>query len=151
MKQSTLIMKRSFLVITVCMAMLFARSQTGDSLRVYWNRHLVLEQVNTGKDTPVIHLKKGAEKTVQLELNLKQLQPQKMWKRIFQLTDTINNIFIQKEFNYSSGSYILPAGTIQTFLSKHHQLLVYSFVKPPAGTGSNIRIARFLLCKLTFQ
>ncbi len=151
MKQSTQTMKQSVLVITACIVMLFARSQTGDSLRVYWNGHLVLNQVNTGKDTPVIHINKGEERNAALSLSLKQSHPQKMWKRIFQLTDTVNNIILQKEFAYSTGSYTLQDAAIQKFLLKHHHLLVYSFVKPPAGTGSNIRIARFLLCKLTLQ
>lgn len=141
-------MKKTIVFISFIISVLFSYAQTGDSLRVYWNRQLALEAVNTGKDTSIVNISRTTvTKTAAFEIVLKQAVRQDKWKRVFQLTDTLNNIFFQKEFAYTNGRYVLQDNAMQSFMKKHKNMLVYTFVQPPAGAGSNIRIARILLFK----
>jgi hypothetical protein len=146
-------MKQLFFILGICLAAQIARSQTGDTLRIYWNKQLLLDRNSTGKDSPVITIKKiWLQKKTVLEISFKMAGRANNWRRTFQFTDTVNNIFIQKEFGYTRGNYIFSSGSIKPLLQKNKKLLLYTFQQPPAHVSlTTTRIERYLLCKLILE
>jgi hypothetical protein len=146
-------MKKIFLSITICIMSLIAFAQPKDSFSILLNKKILLKQANPvhSNGPQVIVKKSDCRKKGLFVIQYKQAQKQEGWERIFQLTDSENNIRLQKGFAFAEGSYGFNTTELVSLLTKNKIILLYTYQQPTNSLLGGIRIERFLLCELILQ
>jgi hypothetical protein len=146
-------MKKIFLSVTISLMSLVAFAQTKDSFSILLNKKVLLKTATpVHNDGPQVIIKKSdCKKKGLFVVQYKQAQKQEGWERIFQLTDSENNIQLQKGFAFAEGSYQCNTSELIPLLSRNKKIFLYTYQQPTNSLLGGIRIERLLLCELTLQ